>query len=1194
MFNSVIIIIIMLGLSGFAMVISVYNYENTMEELINKANNTAKLASISLFAPIWNLDEDGLHDIMRSILLDKDVVAIRIFDTDGKTLITKQRGTNVSLTFEEMKNREDMLFKTEIIRKTDNIAGEVQIVTSNAKVVQLIRRTSTLVVLFAIILIAVMTFFVWLIGRYMVQKPIKVLQENAAALAAGNLDIHIDTRRRDELGSLAGSFDNMRTSIRTKINDLNILKERLELLNQDLGNLVAARTQKLSQAYSLQQSISTILQRSLDVFSFEEQLNYALTTMLSKKSFGSLSAGCIFIVDPANVELLDMQVHIGMEDDVAAKYKNLPFESCLCGQAAIQREIIYADCLNQQDETAAPITTGHYCIPILSNNTVLGVININLQQNYVRNQDDDRYAMAIANTLAGVIERKRTQDELHVHQNMLEESIAQLQEARDQAVTANATKSLFLANMSHEIRTPLTAIMGFSEILLEENQSAIDHKNAVETILRNGDHLLNLINEILDLSKIEAQKFQIERLPMCPFQLITDTTAMLSTVTKTTNIVFTTSFKFPLPKQIICDPTRLRQIVINLCSNALKFTQKGQVQLITSFNSLQKLMKFSVVDTGIGLSKEQQEQVFGAFSQAEVSTTRKYGGTGLGLHISKRLAQMLGGDISVTSQIGKGSQFDITVSAGEITDNTMIHDLSEVSTLTQTTISTKNIVPKLRGNILLAEDGHDNQRVISLLLQRAGLTVDLAENGKIAVDKASAKNYDLILMDMQMPVMGGEDATKTLLQAHYHGPIVALTGSVLKEEQARFRATGCTDVLAKPINKDHFYQVLETYCESEQPQTRSETLGDNTNSVKLQGHILVVEDSKENQRLLAILLRKLGLSTDIAENGKEAVAMAVANHYDLVLMDIQMPIMDGVESTSILRKNGFKQPIIACTANLMKTEQANYFKIGCNDLIPKPIDRQHFNTVLNKYLKPYNEANNEANSVPVRPSNCPSASLSAKFLVVESAPNITVILKDILHITQSSVDHVNNSDSFIERALGENFNLILLDIHMQDAEEALSVLKQCSCKPFIIAYDLTPENNNKEKSCPSECAKLVANLDKNTLTDLLSENLSGWYTTNTDDKYNTDNANDDGFAELCQDFLNGLPDKITKITDATTANDWKTVAKLLHALKGSGGTFGQPYITKIAAKAEELLNQKDYPKVNQTVQTLTEHCSKLL
>lgn len=476
-----------------------------------------------------------------------------------------------------------------------------------------------------------------------------------------------------------------------------------------------------------------------------------------------------------------------------------------------------------------------------------------------------------------VIQRTiQVQQKNHDIQRMLQDlqkRTSQLKQAHDLAVEANLSKSLFLANMSHEIRTPLTAIIGFSEMLLDEDQDIVSQRNSVETILRNGKHQLNLINEILDLSKIEAHKLQLELISMSPFQLVTDTVAMVSNLAQAKNIAFEVSYNFPLPKQIHCDPTRLQQIVINLCSNAIKFTKEGKVELIVSFNAAQELINFAIIDTGIGLTNEQLKRLFGAFSQADASTTRKYGGTGLGLHISKRLAQMLGGNISVTSESGKGSRFDVVVATGKITDDQIVHDLSAVQAQTQTRVITGNLVPKLHGHILLAEDDHDNQCLISLLLCRAGLTVDLAENGQIAVNKAltNVNAYDLILMDMQMPVMGGGEATQALLQADYRSPIMALTSSVSKAEQAHFRAIGCAGVLAKPIDKQQFYQVLEKYCQSALELKPSIKTSAKKPFAKLHGHVLVVEDNEHNQNIVTMFLKKMGLSVDIAGNGKEAV-----------------------------------------------------------------------------------------------------------------------------------------------------------------------------------------------------------------------------------------------------------------------------------------------------------------------------------
>jgi two-component system, sensor histidine kinase len=402
-----------------------------------------------------------------------------------------------------------------------------------------------------------------------------------------------------------------------------------------------------------------------------------------------------------------------------------------------------------------------------------------------------------------------------------ERAQAELERAKDVAETATRTKSEFLANMSHEIRTPITAILGFVEVLLEEQQGDWG-RDELSTIQRNGEHLLAIINDILDISKIEARRMTIERIPCSPIQVVADVNSLMHVRASAKGLALRVEFHTALPETIQTDPTRIRQILINLIGNAIKFTDIGEIKLIVSFLPGERpLMQYDVIDMGIGMTPEETQHLFQHFSQAETSTARRFGGTGLGLAISKRLAEMLGGDVTlVKTQSGIGSHFRMTVATGPIDDVPML-PMPNLLTLQESTkhgSMDQKAAPAvlLPGSILLAEDGPDNQRLIAHILGKAGAEVTVVDNGKKAVDAAEAAlqaghPFNLILMDMQMPVMDGYEATTTLREHGYTGWIVALTAHAMASDRQKCINAGCNDYASKPIQRKEFFATLAKY-----------------------------------------------------------------------------------------------------------------------------------------------------------------------------------------------------------------------------------------------------------------------------------------------------------------------------------------------------------------------------------------------
>ena len=419
----------------------------------------------------------------------------------------------------------------------------------------------------------------------------------------------------------------------------------------------------------------------------------------------------------------------------------------------------------------------------------------------------------------------RRQDEYgHLAQffNQMLEHLESKQKALTKALTdaeaASQAKSTFLANMSHEIRTPLTAIIGFSDMLKESRHYNEETRHEIDSIIRAGKHLQEIINDILDLSKIEAGQLEIELIEASPMEIVHQVDELISPRAAEKGLNFKTSYNFPLPKVIKTDPTRLRQVLLNLLSNAVKFTNEGGVEVVVDYLEDKKQMRFSVVDAGVGMTELEMRRIFKPFTQADTSTTRQYGGTGLGLCISQQLATKLGGDINCTSKKGVGSKFVFTTSIGDISPVDLAVEEYVVESKPK---KAKFVLPhnSVAGTVLLAEDTPDNQRLISMYLRRAGASVDVVENGQQALQKALQQDYDLILMDMQMPIMGGVEAIEKLRVAGYKNPIVTLTANALKQDRERCAQAGADDYLTKPLDLEPFHAVLKTYLNEPQPVT---------------------------------------------------------------------------------------------------------------------------------------------------------------------------------------------------------------------------------------------------------------------------------------------------------------------------------------------------------------------------------------
>jgi PAS domain S-box-containing protein len=879
--------------------------ERRFLELESRAARIAELFSRSVAYPLWNLDRAEIDSQLAALAPNREVAQFSITTVGDGTVsaVTKFQGPDL---IDPIVHVQPVEYTAPGASKPQKI-GEVRVVLTRAVVEEDIATARRAILALVAAIVAVLYAATFVLLRRMVSAPINRLETTVDRIAVGDLDARCVIESGDELGRLA---------VR-----VNAMADRLR------DSALRLRESEAKYRGIFENSLEGIFH--LDRSGALHDANAALARLMGYATPAELMTAVNG--DDRNDPPLDRRP-LFTPAQTAAQFAALERDGEIAG---MELQLTRAD--------GSPIW-----------------VELNAWQEGGARPDRGGPA-GVDGLITDITSRKQALEDLRSHRDLLEEAVrertAELGEAMNRAEVANQAKSEFLANMSHEIRTPMNAILGMSHLALQSDLNPQQY-NYVQKVHRSAESLLGIINDILDFSKIEAGKLDMEVLTFGLGDVMDNLANLVGMNAEERGLELVFAVPRDLPDALVGDPSRLAQVLINLGNNAVKFTERGEVIVaveVLARDASSVRLRFEVRDTGIGITPEEQQRLFKPFSQADSSTSRRFGGTGLGLAISRHLVRMMGGELGVDSTPGRGSRFHFSASFG----------LGPERAATDADPSRGG----LRGARVLVVDDNDVAReVLVHMAGSLGLRASAANGGHEAIQAVAAADargepFDLLLLDWKMPGMNGVDCAKQLagMPLAHRPPTVLMLTAFSRDEIARTLAAerlAVAATLTKPVTPS---TLLDASLQAIGRPRRHALRGD-LREEELQGnravlagaHVLLVEDNPFNQELARDILGRAQIVVRVANNGREAIDMLARERFDAVLMDCQMPVMDGYAATRELRGDPKWRdlPIIAMTANAMVGDREKVLAAGMNDHIAKPINVIEMFATLARWVRP--------------------------------------------------------------------------------------------------------------------------------------------------------------------------------------------------------------------------------------------------